>query len=160
MEGQIWIYGVICLLALILDGVDGKVARATDSATDFGARFDMELDSLFALGLCLAVVALDKAGIWVLAIGLMRYAFLVAGYWVAFIRQPLPESFRRKTICVWQLATLIVAVLPVIPAGFATPTLKLALALLCYSFFTDLFWLYKRRKLSSSRSSRSGTFDI
>ena len=32
-------------VALILDGVDGKVARATGTSTPLGARFDMEVDA-------------------------------------------------------------------------------------------------------------------
>lgn len=139
----LWLYGSLCLLALILDGVDGAIARATGSTTDFGARFDMELDALFILGLCVAVLALEKAGAWVLALGLMRYAFLAAGQWLDFINQPLPESFRRKTVCVWQVVTLMIAILPVTSTAFATWTLATALALLCYSFFTDLRWLYQ-----------------
>ncbi|PXX90759.1 CDP-alcohol phosphatidyltransferase [Marinobacter vulgaris] len=139
----LWLYGSLCLLALILDGVDGAIARATQSTTDFGARFDMELDALFILGLCVAVLALDKAGAWVMALGLMRYGFVAAGHWLDFINQPLPESFRRKTVCVWQVVTLMIAILPVTSTAFATWTLATALALLCYSFVTDLHWLYQ-----------------
>ncbi len=139
----LWLYGFLCLLALILDGVDGAIARATHSSTTFGARFDMELDALFILGLCIAVLALEKAGAWVLALGLMRYAFVAAGQWLEFMNQPLPESFRRKTVCVWQVVTLMIAILPMTSAAFATWTLATALALLCYSFLTDLLWLYQ-----------------
>lgn len=139
----LWLYGSVCLLALILDGVDGAIARATHSTTTFGARFDMELDALFILGLCVAVLVLEKAGIWVLALGLMRYAFVAAGQWLDFMNQPLPDSFRRKTVCVWQVVTLMIAILPVASTAFATWTLATALALLCYSFLIDLLWLYK-----------------
>src|SRR5690606_38416817 len=52
---SLWVYAIACLVALVLDGADGKVARATNSHSEFGARFDMELDALFILGLCLAV---------------------------------------------------------------------------------------------------------
>lgn len=139
----LWLYGSLCLLALILDGFDGAIARATHSTTSFGARFDMELDALFILGLCVAVMALEKAGAWVLALGLMRYAFVAAGHWMDFMRRPLPESFRRKTVCVWQVVTLMVAILPITSTAFATWTLATALALLFYSFSTDLRWLYQ-----------------
>ncbi|MEP1216169.1 MAG: CDP-alcohol phosphatidyltransferase family protein [Marinobacter sp.] len=139
----LWLYGVLCLLALVLDGVDGTIARATHSTTSFGARFDMELDALFILGLCVAVLALEKAGTWVLALGLMRYAFVAASHWLDFMSQPLPDSFRRKTVCVWQVVTLMIAILPVTSVVFATWTLGIALALLCYSFYTDLRWLYQ-----------------
>ena len=140
---SLWLYVSLCLIALILDGVDGKVARATGRETDFGARFDMELDALFILGLCLAVFALERAGIWVLALGLMRYGFLAAGIVWPFINGTLPNSFRRKTVCVWQLVTLMVALLPVTPDALAFWSLVLALALLCYSFATDIRWLYQ-----------------
>ena len=140
---SLWLYVSLCVIALILDGVDGKVARATGTETGFGARFDMELDALFILGLCLAVAALERAGIWVLALGLMRYGFVIAGGIWPFINQPLPDSFRRKTVCVWQLVTLMVALLPVTPDALAFWSLVLALALLCYSFGTDLRWLYQ-----------------
>lgn len=143
LDNWLWLYGALCLFALVLDGVDGAIARATHSTTTFGARFDMELDALFILGLCVAVLALEKAGAWVLALGLMRYAFVAAGHWLNFMNQPLPESFRRKTVCVWQVVTLMIAVLPVTSAAFATWTLAIALALLCYSFSTDLRWLYQ-----------------
>ena len=135
----------MALLALVLDGVDGKVARATDSQSEFGARFDMELDALFILGLSVAVLALGKAGPWVLALGLIRYAFVIATHFLDWLNAPLPESFRRKTVCVWQIVTLLVAVLPPVDALFASITLATALALLVWSFFLDIHWLYQRR---------------
>lgn len=145
LTDSLWLYGWIALLALILDGVDGKVARATGSQSDFGARFDMELDALFILGLSVAVLALGKAGPWVLALGLIRYAFVIATHFLDWLNAPLPESFRRKTVCVWQIVTLLVAVLPPVNALFASITLATALALLVWSFFLDIHWLYQRR---------------
>ena len=145
LTDNLWLYGWMALLALILDGVDGKVARATGSESDFGARFDMELDALFILGLSIAVLALGKAGIWVLALGLIRYAFVAAGHFADWLNAPLPDSFRRKTVCVWQIVTLLVAVLPPINSLFASTTLATALALLVWSFFVDIHWLYQRR---------------
>ncbi|MGM0767407.1 MAG: CDP-alcohol phosphatidyltransferase family protein [Pseudomonadota bacterium] len=141
----LWLYGALCLLALILDGVDGTIARKTRTQTAFGARFDMELDALFILGLCGAVLALGKTGPWVLALGLMRYGFVIAALILPFLNQPLPESFRRKTVCVWQVATLMVAVLPITSPVFASWTLAAALVLLIHSFVTDVRWLYHRR---------------
>lgn len=141
----LWIYAIGALIALILDGVDGKLARATNSASAFGARFDMEMDALLILGLCVAVTASGKAGTWVIALGLMRYLFVAAASVVEWLNQPLPESFRRKTICVWQIVTLMVAIVPPIPSMFAGLTLATALLLLAWSFMTDVYWLYERR---------------
>lgn len=141
----LWLYSMLALLALALDGVDGKLARATGSQSTFGARFDMELDALFILGLCVAVMALDKAGPWVLALGLIRYGFVGAAVVLPWLNRALPDSFRRKTICVWQIVTLLVAILPPVSTAFAGVTLATALVLLVWSFTVDIRWLHQRR---------------
>ncbi|MGM0569654.1 CDP-alcohol phosphatidyltransferase family protein [Marinobacter sp.] len=140
-----WPYALLCLLALIMDGADGYVARRTSTASAFGARFDMELDAFFILILCIALMVLGKAGAWVLIIGLMRYGFVMAGWYWTWLNEPLPESFRRKTICVWQLVTLMVALVPPIPDVFTHATLMLALVLLSGSFALDICYLYRHR---------------
>lgn len=146
LSGFVWLYAVLSLLVLVLDGVDGGIARATRSTTAFGARFDMELDAFFILVLCGAVLALDKAGYWVLALGLMRYGFLLAGAIWPRLTRALPGSMRRKTVCVWQAATLLVALLPFVSRGFASWALALALVLLIYSFAADTAWLLRHRQ--------------
>jgi phosphatidylserine synthase len=55
-----WIVGV-STVALLLDGVDGAVARHTDAQTRFGARFDMEVDAALILVLSVLVWRLDRA---------------------------------------------------------------------------------------------------
>ncbi|GGY85444.1 CDP-alcohol phosphatidyltransferase family protein [Marinobacter zhanjiangensis] len=141
-----WPYALLCLAALSMDGVDGYVARRTGTASDFGARFDMELDAFFILMLCLATMILGKAGPWVLLIGLMRYGFVIAGWHWKWLNSPLPESFRRKTVCVWQLVTLMVALLPLTPDLLAHATLMIALALLSWSFAIDIRYLYQQTR--------------
>jgi phosphatidylglycerophosphate synthase len=143
---RLWWYAAAALLALILDGVDGHLARRTNSASEFGARFDMELDALFILGLCLMVLAIGKADAWVLALGLMRYGFVVAAWAMPWMNQPLPPSFRRKTVCVWQVVALMVAIVPLTPSLLVGVSLATALLLLIWSFSLDIHWLCQRRR--------------
>ncbi|MCW4153045.1 CDP-alcohol phosphatidyltransferase family protein [Halomonas sp. 18H] len=145
-EGTLWPLSLLALLALLLDGVDGWVARRTRSLTRFGARFDMELDAFLMLLLCVALITHDKAGPWVLALGGMRYAFVAAGARWAWLRAPLPESLRRKTICVIQVGALIIACTPFTPPALATPMLAIALILLSGSFLRDILWLYHQAR--------------
>ncbi|WP_353981650.1 CDP-alcohol phosphatidyltransferase family protein [Salinicola endophyticus] len=135
----------LALLALLLDGIDGWVARHTHSATRFGARFDMELDAFFIVVLCAALVALDKVGSWVLVIGLARYAFVGAGLYWPWLHRELPVSYLRKTVCVWQVATLLACLLPLVTSAWAVALTSLAAALLALSFGRDLVWLWRRR---------------
>ena len=48
----------------------------SNEASSFGARFDMETDALLILVLAALVWQHGKAGPWILAAGLMRYAFV------------------------------------------------------------------------------------
>src|SRR4051812_43851545 len=78
LRTQAWIAVVVATIVAVLDGVDGWLARRTDSASPFGARFDMETDALLILVLSVLVWRWDKAGPWVLLSGLMRYLFAAA----------------------------------------------------------------------------------
>ena len=138
-----WWVIVVSTVAMLLDGVDGRVARRTGTETAFGARFDMELDAALILALCVLVWADWKAGAWVLLIGLMRYGFVAAGWVVPAFRADLPESLRRKVVCVVQGVVLLVALGPIIPGPLATAACAGGLAGLTYSFAVDVVWLLR-----------------
>jgi hypothetical protein len=87
----------------------------------------------------------DRAGVWVLACGLMRYAFVAAGLVWRWIERPLPPSLRRKTVCVVQIVTLGVIVAPIIPHGLSVTAAAVTLVLLAWSFLVDLVWLASQR---------------
>src|SRR5207244_10643421 len=44
-----WVAAILALAVTALDGVDGWLARRTQMASDFGARFDMEVDALLII---------------------------------------------------------------------------------------------------------------
>ncbi len=136
-----WV-AALAAVALALDGVDGWVARRWRCASAFGARFDMELDAFLILALCVHLLVMGKAGSWVLAIGAMRYVFVAAMRIWPWLDGPLPESRRRKLVCVWQVGSLLLCLLPAVGAGQAAPLLALALGLLAWSFAVDVRWRY------------------
>ncbi|MGD9871190.1 MAG: CDP-alcohol phosphatidyltransferase family protein, partial [Thauera sp.] len=59
---------------------------------------------------------------------------------------PLPERGRRKLVCVWQVASLLLCLLPQVDARMAAPLLALALVLLAGSFAADVRWLFVHRE--------------
>ena len=134
---------VLAVLALALDGVDGLVARKTSSASALGARFDMEVDAFLLL--VLSVVAARGTGLWVLAIGLMRYAFVAAGALMPWLTAPLPPRFSRKVVAAAQGVALVAAVSGVLPPAVPAVALAASLAALCWSFGRDVAWLAVRR---------------
>jgi len=140
-----WWLSALAGTALVLDGVDGWLARRTGTASPFGARFDMETDAFFILVLSGLVWQLDKVGPWVLAIGAMRYAFLAAAIVLPALNEPLFPSKRRQTVCVIQVVALVVCLLPAVGSGWATLIGAGALVALTYSFAVDTVWLLTRR---------------
>lgn len=128
-------------LILVLDGVDGWLARRGGWCSRFGARFDMETDALLILLMAALVWQLDKAGAWVLLAGAIRYGFVAAGFVLAWLRRPLPDSQRRKTVCVVQVLTLLAALAPAVPAPLSGAVAATGLGLLAWSFLADVVWL-------------------
>ncbi|MGG5259195.1 CDP-alcohol phosphatidyltransferase family protein [Phycicoccus avicenniae] len=126
---------VLGTLALLLDGVDGAVARRTGTVTPFGARFDMETDA--ALVLVLSVLAASDLGLWVLLIGLARYLLLVAQRLVARLRSPLRPRYWRKVVAVAQGVALLVTVSGRVDPVLSAALLAAALAALGVSFGTE-----------------------
>ncbi len=68
-----WLPALIYLLAVILDGVDGAVARAAGEVTLLGERLDTEVDALGLLTACTLAVWIGRAPAVYLAAGLGYY---------------------------------------------------------------------------------------
>lgn len=127
---------------LALDGLDGWIARHTRLASAFGARFDMEVDALLMLTLCLLAVTSGLAGGWLILLGLMRYGFVAMGQITPRFARPLPPSARRRAVCGG--AILLLALLLAPPLAPLAPTLgAVALGLVGWSFAVDLVWLVR-----------------
>jgi len=133
----------LTVVALVLDAVDGWVARGTHTASTFGARFDGEADAFLMLVLSVYVAAV--VAWWVLVIGVARYAFAVSGWGLPWLRSKLPPRHWRKVVTATQGIVLAVAAAGVAPEWLTLPALAIALALLTESFGRDVLWLWRRR---------------
>jgi phosphatidylglycerophosphate synthase len=136
-------------VALALDFVDGWVARRTKTASALGARLDGEVDAFLILALSVEVSR--SAGVWVLAIGVARYAFLAAGWPFGWMRAPLPRRGWRKVVTAIQGITLTIAAAGVVPTAVNRAVLVVALALLAESFGRDVWWLWRHRRAAVRR---------
>jgi phosphatidylglycerophosphate synthase len=136
----------LAIVAAVLDAVDGPVARATGLASAFGARFDLETDAALLLVLAALAWQLDKVGPWVLASGLMRYAFVAAAAVAPWLGRPLPPSFRRKLVCAVQIGVLVAVLAPVLAPPVTSVLAALAIALLLFSFAADVVWLRRHSR--------------
>jgi len=144
----------LAALALVLDYVDGEVARRTGTVSELGGRLDGEVDAFLILALSVYVAPI--AGAWVLAIGAARYVFLAAGWALPWMRARLPRRDWRKTVAATQGIVLAVAGADVLPLPLVEAALAIALAMLAESFGRDVLWLWRRRR-SGARTPASGT---
>ncbi|MEU3162321.1 CDP-alcohol phosphatidyltransferase family protein [Streptomyces griseoincarnatus] len=135
-------------VALILDGVDGKVARRTGTSTALGARFDMEVDAFLIL--VLSVYVSMAMGPWVLVIGTMRYVFVAAARVWPWLTAPLPPSTARKTVAALQGVLLLVAASAFLPHVVGFGVVALALGLLVWSFGRDVLWLARTHRATQA----------
>lgn len=145
-----WSLAGLIAAALALDGLDGWLARRLRLMSSFGARFDVEVDALLLVILALLVWQADRVGVWVLAIGLLRYGFVLAGLLLPWLRAPLPPSRRRKVICVQQGVTLLLCLLPPVTPALAGALAAFALICLLLSFVVDT------RRLAQAHAASAG----
>jgi len=135
-----WTVFLAAAIALVMDGIDGWLARRRHEASSFGERFDMAADTAFTITLGLSLWGFGLTGAWVLAIGLLRPAYLALGHWRPELRTPLAPSRLRKLLCAAALCLLVAALAP--PLAGAAPLLAMAaLATLLLSFGRDVWHL-------------------
>jgi phosphatidylglycerophosphate synthase len=138
----------LSVLALVLDGVDGWVARRTGTVSALGARFDMEIDAFLILVLSMYVA--QSVGPWVLAIGAARYAVWAVGWVLRWMRTPLPPRYWRKPVAAIQGIVLTAAVADLLPGVVINVAIVVAMALLTESFGWDVAWQWRRHRFLRS----------
>ena len=146
----------LSIVALILDNVDGQVARRTGTVTPLGGRLDGEVDAFLILLLSIAVS--QAYGSWVLAIGAARYVLLLAGWVLPWLAAPLPPRYWRKVVAAVQGIVLTVAVSGVLDKLVGMMAVAVALLLLAESFGRDVIWLC--RAVASPRTRRAARLAI
>jgi len=134
----------IVIVVTALDGLDGWLARRGGQSCAFGARFDMETDAALILILSILVWQHGKAGVWVLACGLMRYAFVALGWVLPWMAGPLRSTIRGKTVAIGQFIGLAVALSPMTPVPVSNVVAAITLAVLTWSFAVDIAWLKRQ----------------
>lgn len=65
------------LVVILMDGLDGFIARKYNHTSDAGEYLDMETDAFLALFLCWLHFSENKIEYWILVPGLLKYAYSV-----------------------------------------------------------------------------------
>ena len=68
---------IIMTTAVLLDGLDGFLARKRGESSTLGGYFDMEVDAFFVLIMCFYYFNFEGTGWWILVPGVLRYLYKV-----------------------------------------------------------------------------------
>jgi phosphatidylglycerophosphate synthase len=148
VPARTWTLLALTAPALLLDAVDGPVARRTGSASAAGARLDMEVDA--GLLVVLSLAAAPVVGGWVVLIGAMRYLLVAASWLRPVLRTPLPRSSFRRLVAGLQGAVLATAIAPFVPVWVASLAALLALGLLIASFTSEIVMMERTARRSAN----------
>ena len=135
----------LAVVALVLDAVDGWVARRTGTVSALGARFDMEVDAFLIL--VLSVYVGLSGGPWVLAMGAARYVAWAAGSVVPWMGVTVPPRYWRKPVAAIQGIVLTAAVAHLLPAPAINVAIAVAIILLAESFGRDVVWQWRQHRV-------------
>ncbi len=130
--------GLLALVVLILDGLDGYLARRFQTSSVFGEYLDMETDAFYVLGMSMLLYELNYFGGWILGIGLLRYAYFLVLRKVKAPQQKESRLFLARLIAVILMATM--AACFILPPWIHQPAMIIASGLVLYSFGNS-FWL-------------------
>jgi phosphatidylglycerophosphate synthase len=131
----------LAVAALVLDGVDGRVARRTRTVSALGARFDVEVDSFLVL--VLSVYVARELGPWVVAIGSVAYVLQGARRIVPWLRGQAPPRYWCKVVAALQGVVLATAAAGVLPLAVVVATLGGVAVLLAESFGREVWELWR-----------------
>lgn len=119
-----WAPGCLYFLAVMMDYLDGWVARATGTVTRLGESLDTEIDALGLLVASLLLVAGGKAPTVFVSVGIGYYGIraarrirMWAGRWIGEVK---PRADARM-VAGCEMGFAAVALLPVLSPGATTP---------------------------------------
>ncbi len=138
-----WTAAAVAGALPVLDGVDGWLARRTRMLSPFGARFDMETDALHVLVMSGLVWQFGKAGVWIWIGGLLRYAFVAAGWLLPWLARPLRPTRRGRVVTVVYMVAVSVGLAPFVPVALSTTAIALTVMMLVWSFAVDIGRLWR-----------------
>jgi CDP-diacylglycerol--glycerol-3-phosphate 3-phosphatidyltransferase len=149
-----WVPALCYGAGVVLDRVDGSVARTVGRETPLGNRLDMAIDTFGFVAAPVLAVAWGQLPVWYLSLSAARYVYRGATYQRRLRGLALfdrPESDVGRYLAGGQMVFLTLVLTPVVTPGLATRVAPLALAPSLAVFGRD--YLYVSGRLPLGRDS-------
>ena len=143
------VYLVVGLIVIVLlDRVDGHVARRYKQESSWGRACDVEVDSLYVLFCCIYLYLNQIAPVWIVIPGLMRYSYII----ILKIINPSVQKERKNKIASYVAGIFFISLLWSIAYTSAVQHIVLIVssALIVLSFLISYYYLW-----IDNRNSRS-----
>jgi len=139
-----WVPALCYGVGVVLDRLDGIVARSVGEETDFGERLDMAVDTFGFVVAPIVAVLWGQLPVWYLAISAARYVYLAGIHYRRRRGRPIrdrPDSDLGKYLAGIQMVFITVALVPAVPSGLVftvapvvlAPSLAVFLRDFCYA---------------------------
>jgi CDP-diacylglycerol--glycerol-3-phosphate 3-phosphatidyltransferase len=128
-----WAPAALYTLAIVVDYLDGPLARLTHHTTVLGERLDTHFDTLGILIAPLLGVVYGQLPVWYLLVSAARYLFVFGSWWLkrrGHTLYNLDDSPTRRAMAGLQMGVISVALWPL----FAPPATTIAATLLMLPF--------------------------
>ncbi len=122
----------LLLLVVVLDVVDGYLARKMNQQSDFGLYFDMETDAFFVALVSMLLYFKGMMPAWILIVGFMRY-LNVAIYQILRLKPKKEPKLRFASVIAGALF-VVLAISFVLPTSIRYYSLLIVSILVTYSF--------------------------
>ena len=137
-----WVPAACYGVGVVLDRLDGIVARTVGEQTPLGTRLDMAFDTFgFVVGPLLAVLW-GRLPVWYLSISAARYVYLAGIRWRRLRGRPVgerPDSSLGKYLAGLQMVFVTVALAPPVPTRVVVALAPVVLAPSLAVFARDYF---------------------
>ncbi|WP_394327142.1 CDP-alcohol phosphatidyltransferase family protein [Halodesulfurarchaeum formicicum] len=136
----VWVPAVAYGSGVVLDKLDGLIARSVGEETPLGARLDMAFDTFGFVAAPLVAVRWEFLPVWYLLLSAAKYVYRGGLAWRGQRDQPvydLPESVIRRYLAGMQMVFLTIALVPVAPRRYVLAVAPFALAASLLVFARD-----------------------
>lgn len=132
----------MALVAVLLDGLDGYLARKYNTTSSFGAYFDMETDAFYVCLMSFLLYQNDLLPSWILLIGLMRYGAVIIEIILGLHGRPAPPNPFARYIAGF---LFIVLLMPwIFPKTIYYLPVSIAGILVTFSFSYSFYLFFKK----------------
>ena len=130
---------IMGLTAVLMDAIDGYVAKKYHQQSEFGKHFDMEADAFYVLILTCILYLKDFFGLWIVVLGFLPYLY---GFFIYLMgvadKEPKKAKFRTRIAGLFFIAILMPFVFDF---GFYYPVVIVAGILLLTSFLASFIMI-------------------